>query len=140
MKILVAHDGSAKADKALDTAADIAGKFGASVVVVNVVPDLCLSSEEIGEESCELVSRSLSDEAGGAMRKVTARLAGKGVQAELLVKEGRPADVILDVADAIDADLIVIGSTGKHGAMRMLMGSVSSRVAEYAARNVLIVK
>lgn len=140
MKLLVAHDGSAKADKALDVAADIAGKFGASVAVVNVVPDLCLSSEEIGEESCELVSQSLSDEAGGSMRKVMSRLAEKGVKAELLVKEGRPADAILDAADAIDADLIVIGSTGKHGAIRMLMGSVSSRVAEYSTRSVLIVK
>jgi nucleotide-binding universal stress UspA family protein len=140
MKILVAHDGSAKADKALDVAADIAGKFGASMAIVSVVPDLCLSSEEIGAEGCELVSRSLSEEAGGAMRKVTARLADKGIAAELVVKDGRPADAILDAADEIEADLIVIGSTGKHGAMRMLMGSVSSRVAEYSTRSVLIVK
>lgn len=140
MKILVAHDGSAKADKALDVAAGIAGKSGGSVVIVNVVPDLCLSSEEIGTESCELVSRSLTDEAGGAMRKVEARLAEKGVVAELLVKDGRPADAILDAADEVDADLIVVGSTGKHGALRMLLGSVSSRVAEYSTRSVLIVK
>lgn len=140
MKILVAHDGSAKADKALDVAAGIAGKSGGSVVIVNVVPDLCLSSEEIGTESCELVSRSLTDEAGGAMRKVEARLAERGVVAELLVKDGRPADAILDAADEVDADLIVVGSTGKHGALRMLLGSVSSRVAEYSTRSVLIVK
>ena len=140
MKILVAHDGSPKADKALETAAGIAEKCGGSLVVVSVVPDLCLSSEEIGEEGCALVSRSLSDEAGGAMRKVTARLAAKGIAAELVVKDGRPADAILDAADEVDADLIVIGSTGKHGALRMLMGSVSSRVAEYSTRNVFIVK
>ena len=140
MKILVAHDGSPKADKALDTAAEIAGKFGGALVVVSVVPDLCLSSEEIGAEGCELVSRSLNEEAGGAMRKVKAWLADKGLAAELLVKQGRPADGILDAADEVDADLIVIGSTGKHGALRMLMGSVSSRVAEYSTRSVLIVK
>ena len=74
------------------------------------------------------------------MRKVTARLAAKGIAAELVVKDGRPADAILDAADEVDADLIVIGSTGKHGALRMLMGSVSSRVAEYSTRSVLIVK
>jgi len=140
MKILVAHDGSPKADKALDTAAEIAGKFGGSLVVVSVVPDLCLSSEEIGAEGCELVSRSLTEEAGGAMRKVQARLTEKGITAELVVKEGRPADGILDAADEVDADLIIVGSTGKHGALRMLMGSVSSRVAEYSTRSVLIVK
>lgn len=140
MKILVAHDGSEKADKALDVAAGIAGKSGGTVVIVNVVPDLCLSSEEIGVEGCALVSRSLSDEAGGAMRKVTARLADQGIAAELVIKDGRPADAILDAADEVDADLIVVGSTGKHGALRMLMGSVSSRVAEYSRRSVLIVK
>ena len=140
MKILVAHDGSPKADQALDAAADIAGKFGGSVVIVNVVPDLCLSSEEIGPEGCALVTRSLSDEADGAMRKVKARLAEKGLVAELVIKDGRPADAILDAADEADVDLIVIGSTGKHGALRMLMGSVSSRVAEYSTRSVLIVK
>ena len=140
MKILVAHDGSEKADKALDVAAGIAGKSGGTLIIVNVVPDLCLSSEEIGAEGCALVSRSLSDEAGGAMRKVTARLAEQGIPAELVIKDGRPADGILDAADEVGADLIVIGSTGKHGALRMLMGSVSSRVAEYSTRSVLIVK
>ena len=56
MKILVAHDGSEKADKALDVAAGIAGKSGATLVIVNVVPDLCLSSEEIGAEGCARIS------------------------------------------------------------------------------------
>ena len=74
------------------------------------------------------------------MRKVQARLTEKGITAELVVKEGRPADGILDAADEVDADLIIVGSTGKHGALRMLMGSVSSRVAEYSTRSVLIVK
>lgn len=140
MKILVAHDGSTQADKALDVAVGIAGKSGGSVVLVNVVPDLCLASEEIGMETCELVSRSLADEAERSMRKVMARMAEKGVAATLAIKHGRPADAILEVADEIAADLIVIGSTGKHGALRMLLGSVSSRVAEYSTRSVFIVK
>ncbi|KHK03440.1 universal stress protein [Desulfovibrio sp. TomC] len=140
MKILVAHDGSAQADKALDVGVGIAGKSGGSVVVVNVVPDLCLASEEIGMETCELVSRSLTDEAGKTMGKVMARLAEKGVDAALVIKTGRPADAILEAADEMAADLIVIGSTGKHGALRMLLGSVSSRVAEYSTRSVFIVK
>jgi len=140
MKILVAHDGSTQADKALDVAVGIAGKSGGSVVLVNVIPDLCLASEEIGLETCELVTRSLTDEAGKSMGKVMARLAEKGVDATLLIKNGRPADAILEAADEVAADLIAIGSTGKHGALRMLLGSVSSRVAEHSTRSVFIVK
>ncbi len=140
MKILVAHDGSSKADEALDVAAAIAGKFGGSLVIVNVAPDLCLSSEEIGPEGCALVSRALNEEANGTMRRVADRMLAQGVAATLVVKEGRPADAILDAADKAGADLIVVGSTGKHGAMRLLLGSVSSRVAESSTRNVLIVK
>ena len=83
---------------------------------------------------------AIAGESAGQTGKVLRVMADKGLAAELLVKEGRPADGILDAADEVDADLIVIGSTGKHGALRMLMGSVSSRVAEYSTRSVLIVK
>jgi len=140
MKILVAHDGSAQSGRALDQAATLAGKFGGAITVLNVVPDLCLSSEEIGPSACEAVTGSLQKDAAASMRKVTQALEAKGIQAEVIIKDGHPADQILDTAEEIGADLIVIGSTGKHGAKRFLMGSVSGKVAAHAGRNVFIVK
>ena len=56
-----------------------------------------------------------------------------------LVKEGSPAAVILDVAEDEDVDLIVIGSSGKTGFDRFLMGSVASKVVKSAKCSVLVV-
>ncbi len=140
MNVLVAHDGSPEASKALDAAAEIAVKLGGRLDIVTVIPDLCLSSEELTTEECDLVASSLATETKGQMRKVAEALAAKGLSAEIIVKTGRPSAMILEAAGEVKADLIVVGSVGRHGAARMLMGSVSSKVAEHSAVSVLIVK
>jgi nucleotide-binding universal stress UspA family protein len=140
MHLLVAHDGSDQAGKALNVAADIAARFGGRLTVVTVVPDLCLVSEEIGPEACEAVALSLKKDAEAAMKKATDQLADRGVRSELVVKEGRPADMIMAAAREAGADLVVIGSHGKHGAAKFLLGSVSAKVAEHAGMSVLIVR
>lgn len=140
MKIVVAHDGSDKANKALIEGAEIAQKWGGSLTIVSVVPDLCLSSEEITQESCDLVSHSLLAEAQGLMSKVMDELKAKGVSAELVIKDGRPAQRVIEVATDLGADLIVVGSTGKHGAAKFFMGSVSTKIAEHAPMSVYIVR
>jgi len=140
MNVLVAHDGSPQASKALDQGAMIAAKFGGKLDIVTVVPDLCLSSEELSPEDCSLVANSLAVEARGQMKKVSEALAAKGIKAEIIIKNGRPADKIVEAARETQAGLIVVGSVGRHGAAKMFMGSVSSKVAEHAGVNVLIVK
>ncbi len=140
MNILVAHDGSEHSSKALNQAAALAEKFQGSLNILAVVPDLCLSTEEIGPGECELISKTLDAETQGVMNKVIAGLAAKGLSARLIIRQGRTLDQILDTAEEVGADLIVVGSKGRHGAGRFLMGSVSSKVAEYSKRNVLIVK
>ena len=140
MKLLVAHDGSPQSDKALETAAAMAKAMGASVHIVTVVPDLCLSTEELSPESCDVVDKSLADEARGRMAKVATSVESTGFQATNVIRNGRPADEIVAGARDAVADMIFLGSTGKHGARKFILGSVSSRVAEYAECNVLIVK
>lgn len=140
MNVLVAHDGSTQAAKALDVAIQIAGKFGGRLDIVTVVADLCLASEELSAEECDLVANSLATEAKGQMRKVSESLAAKGLKAEIIIKNGRPAEGIVEAARDLKSELIVVGSHGKHGAARMFLGSVSSRVAEMADVNTLIVK
>lgn len=140
MKILVAHDGSEHATKALYQAEVLAEKFGADLTILAVVPDLCLSTEEIAPNDCGLISNALDAETKGLMDKVIKGLEAKGLKAVLAIRQGRPVDEILDAAEALDVDLVVIGSRGRHGAKRFLMGSVSTKVAEYSPRNVLIIK
>jgi nucleotide-binding universal stress UspA family protein len=122
MNVLVAHDGSVQAAKALDVAIQISGKFGGKLDIVTVVPDLCLASEELSSEECDMVASSLATEAKGQ------------------IKNGRPAEGIVEAAKELKSELIVVGSHGKHGAAKMFLGSVSSRVAEMADVSTLIVK
>nr|WP_243366801.1 universal stress protein [Fundidesulfovibrio soli] len=140
MNVLVAHDGSVQAAKALDVAIRIAGGLGGKVDIVTVVPDLCLATEELSNEDCDLVASSLNTEARGLMKKVSDALASKGIKAEIVIKNGRPAEAIVEAARELKSELIVVGSHGKHGAAKMFLGSVSSRVAGLADVNTLIVK
>ena len=63
-----------------------------------------------------------------------------GVESEIHARAGTAADVILDVAEELDADLIVVGNKGMTGTRRFLLGSVPNRVAHHASCNVLIVR
>lgn len=140
MNILVAHDGSEHAGKALAQGALLAGKLGAKLLLVSVVPSLCLNTEEISPGECALLASTMDTETRSVMKKVLDDLAQKGIQAELLVQNGRTVDEILGAAEKTQADLLVVGSRGRHGAGRYFMGSVSTQVAEHAKCNVLIVK
>lgn len=136
-KILVAHDGSEPADKALLEAASVAEKFGAKVSIVSVVPNLCFS--EIGAD-CDTVTKLYRAEIEGAMEGVKSLLKDKGIDAEVVILEGSPADVIVDAAKARNADLIVAGSAGKHATERTILGSVSSKIVANAPCSVLVVR
>lgn len=140
MKILLAHDGSDHADKAMERAAELAKNFNAEVSVLAVVPDLCLPSLELSVEDCFKVSQAFAKEFRDAMDKVGETLSARGIQARVMVEEGVPADKILETAESIGADLIVLGSRGRTGAKRALLGSVSSNVMQHAKCDVLIVK
>lgn len=136
-KIVVAHDGSDAADKALIEAATIAQKFGAGLTVISVVPNLCFS--EIGTDR-DTVTKLYRAEIEGAMEGVKTLLKEKGIEAETIVLEGNPADVIVDYAKVKSMNLIVVGSTGKQATERTILGSVSSRVVTNAPCSVLVVR
>jgi 3-phenylpropionate/trans-cinnamate dioxygenase ferredoxin reductase subunit len=70
----------------------------------------------------------------------TARGRPEGVKVEPLVAKGEPAEALIQVAEAADIDLIVVGNKGMSGARRFLLGSVPNQVAHYAPTDVLIAK
>ncbi|MEW5746063.1 MAG: universal stress protein [Nitrospirota bacterium] len=138
MKILVAHDGSEQANKALREAATIAGKTGGVLNIVTVVPDLCLM--EVSDNECKTITESLFSDAKGSMKKVADEIAARGIKAEILTKEGHPAERIIETIRETGADMVVVGAHGKHGAKKFLLGSVSSKVVEHAPCHVLVIK
>jgi nucleotide-binding universal stress UspA family protein len=138
MRILIAHDGSAQADKALQEASKMAVLMAAEITIMTVAPDLCLT--EVSDSECKLITESLFSEAEGSMKKVTTDLAAMGIKADIVIKDGHPAEKIIDTAEEIGADLIVVGSHGRHGAKRFFLGSVSAKIVEHAPCHVLVIK
>jgi nucleotide-binding universal stress UspA family protein len=140
-RIVVGTDGSATADKAVETAASLARQLGATLHVVTAYRK---SGSGMGSASgAALVetgaSEGLQAEAARQIGEKAAATWGQGLTTEQHAVSGSAADAILDTALAVDADLIVVGSKGMQGARRVL-GSVPNSVAHGASSSVLIVK
>lgn len=138
MKILVGHDGSEQADKALKRAVDLASMSKGSIIALSVVPDLCMM--EISDDDCKNMYKIMTDESEKRLAALKSDLSKKGVEMETAVQFGNAADVIISACADKKADLVVVGSHGRHGAKKFLLGSVSSKVVEHAACDVLVVK
>lgn len=86
----------------------------------------------------ELAAR-LSEAARSALDATLARVQGRGVQVEGVLREGVAWEEIDRVADDIDADVIVIGTHGRRGLARALLGSVAENVIRTTYRPVLTI-
>lgn len=137
-KILVAHDGSKSSDKALKKAVEMAISFNASLTVLSVIPELYLT--ELSDADRSRIFNALSKETTEAMEKIRKTLSGKSIEVKTLIRQGDPAEKILETAQKMKADLIVTGSHGKHGTKKFLLGSVSSKVVDYSKCPVMVVK
>lgn len=137
-KILIAHDGSKSSDKALKKAVELAINFNASLTVLAVIPELYLT--ELSDVDRNRIFESLSKETTEAMEKIRKSLSGKSMEVKTLIRQGDPAEKILETAQKMKVDLIVTGSHGRHGTKKFLLGSVSSKIVDYSKCPVLVVK
>lgn len=137
-KILVAHDGSKSSDKALKKAVELAINFNASLTVLAVIPELYLT--ELSDADRNRIFDALSRETTDAMEKIRKSLSGKSIEVKTLIRQGDPAEKILETAQKMKADLIVAGSHGRHGTKKFLLGSISSKIVDYSRCPVLVVK
>ncbi|WP_394820516.1 universal stress protein [Pendulispora albinea] len=125
--ILVPTDFSPTADEALDYAIVLAAKLGASITVVHAYDVAAVSGAHVRAN------------AQSALDAALAKRQGAGVSLKSLLKSGNPLDTIPDVAREIGAELIVMGTHGRQGIARMLLGSVAERVVRTAPCPVLTV-
>jgi nucleotide-binding universal stress UspA family protein len=137
-KILVAHDGSKSSDKALKKAVELASSLNASLTVLSVVPELYLT--ELSDSDRSRIIEALSRETAEAMERIRKSLSGKSLEVKTLIRQGDPAEKILETAQKMKVDLVVTGSHGRHGTKKFLLGSVSAKVVDYSKSPVLIVK
>jgi nucleotide-binding universal stress UspA family protein len=133
--ILLATDLMAASSEATARAIDLAARLDARLLIVNVLEKRRLA----GGGSHERVDQARA-ERERLLVKVVRDARSAGVTAEFLVWEGDPGSSIAAAAEAEGADLIVVGTRGRSGAERMLLGSVSDHVVRNAGCPVLVVR
>lgn len=134
-KILVGFDSSEEAKKALKYAEKIATKFDSQIKILHVTPRPQLSKQELKKGDILQEFKKLGNE---IINKAKVTYNPDKVEKE--VKIGKPADVILEIADQENFDLITVGSRGLTTVKKYLMGSVSEKISEYAKIPVLVAK
>ena len=141
-KILVATDGSKYSNAAASEAVAIAKRCGANLIAASVVPYETISPLGIvhSEMQWELVTEESRKAAENNIKNVKEIAEKEDVKIEELILEGRPYEVIINAAKEKGVDLIVVGSHGRTGLDRLLMGSVTERVIGHAECAVLVVK
>lgn len=130
-------DLSARASGAVADAAELAGQLGATLHVVSVVPPPMTAADAMipsGALYDHAVSTTAVEE---RLATDAARLRSGGLEVEVHVAMGSAADVLCKVAEAVDAQLIVVGNRRVQGAGRLL-GSVAKKVIRHAPCSVLI--
>ena len=130
-RILVPVDGSDCASNAVDHAIALAEQFGAAVTLLTVVNERQLENPE---------SRSHERDAATALvTEAAERVRQADVVAETAVEVGTPTEEIVATADELQADLVVMGTHGRSGMERLLIGSVADGVIRRSTIPVLAV-
>ena len=133
--IILATDGSRYSRSAMEKAIDLAKSYGGRIKAVSVVD----VTDEFQALAPEAVDR-LVEASRGFVEEVRKKAEAEGVGAEPVVREGETYQVITELAKKSAADVIVMGSHGRTGVKRLLMGSVTEKVIGYAPCPVLVVR
>ena len=140
--IVVATDGSKYSAAAASEAIGLAKRNGSALTVIAVVPSELMTPTDIDFTMTqrELIAEKELHEAEKNAKAVKEAAQKEGVAVKAFVLSGKPADAIIETAQDKNADLIVLGSHGRTGIERLLMGSVAERVIVTASCAVLVVK
>jgi len=134
-KIVFATDGSKYSAQAAERAISFAKSYGGELRVISVVDVPTEFYAEAPQAVDDLVRK-----AKGYVADVKKQAEAEGVKAETFVGEAEADEAITNLAKEQKADMIIIGSHGRTGLRRLLMGSVAEKVIGYAPCPVLVVK
>ncbi|MBN1322403.1 MAG: universal stress protein [Methanotrichaceae archaeon] len=140
-RILIATDGSEKSNFAAKEGIDLAKALGADVVALYVLNEIVIASavRQLGSDKKE-VEAKLKAAGEKAVAEVKKLGEGAGVAVETMVRQGAPANVVIDVASTQKIECIVMGSHGESGVSKLLIGSVVQKVLYWATVPVLVVR
>lgn len=139
-RILVGIDGSTIGWHALARAAELARATSASLQIAHVSPQLtsALAAHDFStvastwQESQEAYAKGLLNEAAGRVRDA-------GVEVATVSREGPPAEVLAELAQAPEVTMAVVGHRGRNLAARLFIGSVADRLVQISPKPVLVV-
>lgn len=142
-KILVPVDGSETSWRAMDEAKKLAAQFAGEIVVINVVQpynNAALLAVPLDQATIKQGNNELEKIGNKVLDTAKERMADFKGNVEYTLEVGHPSERVIAVAKDTQCDSIVIGSRGLSGIAEFFLGSVSSKVAQYAELPVLIVK
>lgn len=144
-KILLPTDGSKNAERAGAHAIDLADKYNADIVVLYVVETDYLQSPRLVNYRIDLFDE-LREEGKKAVKDFKKKLEEsqckgfcKNINLTTEIKEGKPYAEILKTINEEDIDLTVMGTSGRHGLDKFIVGSVTERVVRESKRPVLVI-
>ncbi|MEF8775972.1 MAG: universal stress protein [Haloarculaceae archaeon] len=132
-RIVVPTDGSPTAEAAIDHAVDLATRYDADVRVISVV------NSRVYDTSIQSAVEPLREQGEAYVDRLETAATDAGVPVTTDVEIGRPGARILEYVDDHDVDLIVMGSRGRGGLPRRLLGSVTNYVVTHATVPVHVV-
>ena len=141
--IVVGTDGSETAGKAVAAAIDLARLSSARLELVcayEPIPAQLSHDTGFALPTDPQWTVNQREEVDATLAAAAAAASTAGVGAGTHAREGDPAEAILDVAEELGADLIVVGNKGMTGARRFLLGAVPNKVSHHAPCSVMIIR
>ena len=137
-RILVPTDGSEHALRAARVAGGLAKEQGATLILLTVIgiPQSLVMATGLSDN---VIQEYVDESSGEALGPALAAMKELSVNAEVRIEMGSAAEVILDEAADLGADLVVMGKRGVGELKGLLLGSVSSRVAHHLAVPIMLV-
>jgi nucleotide-binding universal stress UspA family protein len=147
-RILIATDGSKNSEKAARVGIQLAKLSGGRVIVLYVADvgkymssaGLIPSFEGVSPAAVDQVVATIRGAGEKATLQVNEMAEASGIACQRLLVEGNPPSEILKIAEASKANIIVMGSIGKTGLEKVLMGSVAEKVVHSSKLPVFIVR
>ncbi len=139
-QILVPIDFSESAEYALASAVGLAAKLDATVHLVNAIGVPAMGAPEIGLAYTASMIDQMTTENQQALEALATRTRADAKVGAVLVRAGDARDVILSAAHELDVDLIVMGTHGRRGLKRALLGSIAETIVRHAPVPVLTVR
>jgi nucleotide-binding universal stress UspA family protein len=134
--IVVGTDGSPRAGVAVEEALELARLTGATVHAVHAIHTPAVIDDP---QAAQAMMDGMRNHADAIQEELLEHAKRKSVTVEFHSSVGEPANALVELAETVNADLVVVGNRGMSGMKRFVLGSVPNKVSHHCPCSVLIV-